>query len=44
MAGLVKAKKYDFKDTNMELVGSDVDRAVRSAVFHRCVSLLFHAV
>lgn len=29
MSGLVKAKKYDWKDSNMELVGSDEDRAVK---------------
>lgn len=29
MSGLIKAKKYDWKDSNMELVGSDEDRAVK---------------
>ena len=28
--GLIKAKKYDWKDSNMELVGSEEDRAVKS--------------
>lgn len=31
MSGLTKAKKYDWKDSNMELVGSDEDRAVKKA-------------
>lgn len=29
MAGLVKAKKYDWKDSNMALFGSDTDRQVK---------------
>ncbi|XP_071829544.1 gelsolin-like protein 2 [Apostichopus japonicus] len=29
MSGLVKAKKYDWKDSNMALVGTDTDRAVK---------------
>lgn len=29
MAGLVKAKKYDWKDSNLELFGSDLERNVR---------------
>lgn len=29
MSGLVKAKKYDWKDSNMALVGSDTDRQVK---------------
>ena len=29
-AGLVKAKKYDWKDSNMSMVGSDTDRSVKS--------------
>jgi len=28
MAGLRKAKKYDWKDSNMALFGSDTDRQV----------------
>ena len=28
MAGLVKAKKYDWKDSNLELFGSDLERNV----------------
>lgn len=28
--GLVKAKKYDWKDSNMVLVGSETDRKVKS--------------
>ncbi|GFS26214.1 gelsolin [Elysia marginata] len=31
MAGLVKAKKYDWKDSNMALFGSDTERAVKKA-------------
>lgn len=31
MSGLTKAKKYDWKDSNMELVGSNEDRAVKKA-------------
>lgn len=31
MAGLVKAKKYDWKDSNVALFGSDTDRAVKKA-------------
>ena len=30
LSGLVKAKKYDWKDSNMALVGSDTDRSVKS--------------
>ena len=29
MAGLVKAKKYDWKDSNLALFGSDVEKNVR---------------
>lgn len=29
MTGLVKAKKYDWKDSNMALVGTDTDRSVK---------------
>lgn len=29
MSGLIKAKKYDWKDSNMELFGSDLDRQVK---------------
>ena len=28
MAGLVKAKKYDWKDSNLALFGSDTERKV----------------
>ena len=28
MAGLVKAKKYDWKDSNLALFGTDVERGV----------------
>ena len=28
MSGLVKAKKYDWKDSNLELFGSDLERNV----------------
>ena len=28
MAGLVKAKKYDWKDSNLSLFGSDLERNV----------------
>ena len=29
MAGLVKAKKYDWKDSNLALFGTDTERNVR---------------
>ena len=29
MAGLVKAKDYDWKDSNVALIGSDLDRSVK---------------
>jgi len=29
MAGLVKAKKYDWKDSNLEMFGSDTEKKVR---------------
>ena len=29
MAGLMKAKKYDWKDSNMALFGSDTERQVK---------------
>ena len=29
MAGLVKAKEYDWKDSNVALIGSDLDRSVK---------------
>lgn len=32
MAGLVKAKKYDWKDSNLALFGSDTEKQVSSAV------------
>ena len=32
MAGLVKAKKYDWKDSNLALFGSDTERNVRFVV------------
>ena len=35
MAGLVKAKKYDWKDSNIANFGSDTDRKVRSACRER---------
>ena len=28
-SGMVKAKEYDWKDSNMALFGSDTDRAVK---------------
>ena len=31
MAGLVKAKEFDWKDSNMAMVGSDEDRSVKKA-------------
>ena len=31
MAGLVKAKEYDWKDSNVALIGSDLDRQVKKA-------------
>jgi gelsolin len=31
MAGLVKAKKYDWKDSNMALFGSDTEKQVKKA-------------
>lgn len=30
MSGLVKAKKYDWKDSNLALFGSDTEKNVRS--------------
>lgn len=30
MAGLVKAKKYDWKDSNLALFGSDLERNARA--------------
>ena len=30
MSGLVKAKKYDWKDSNMALFGSDTEKKVKS--------------
>jgi gelsolin len=30
MAGLVKAKKYDWQDSNLALFGSDLERNVTS--------------
>ena len=35
MAGLVKAKKYDWKDSNLALFGSDTERNVSSLVYTR---------
>lgn len=29
MAGLVKAKKYDWKDSNLALFGSDLEKNVK---------------
>lgn len=29
MSGLVKAKKYDWKDSNIALIGSDTDKQVK---------------
>ena len=33
MAGLVKAKKYDWKDSNLALFGSDLERKVNRIYF-----------
>ena len=33
-AGLIKAKKYDWKDSNMALFGSDTERQVKSKSSH----------
>ena len=33
-AGLIKAKKYDWKDSNMALFGSDTERQVKSKSGH----------
>ena len=44
MAGLVKAKKYDWKDSNLALFGSDTERKVSHVVEARaqkCYSSLF---
>ncbi len=30
MSGLVKAKKFDWKDSNLALFGSDTDKQVRT--------------
>jgi len=30
VVGLVKAKTYDWKDSNLELFGSDLERKVKS--------------
>ena len=30
MSGLVKAKKYNWKDTNLALFGSDTEKSVKS--------------
>ena len=32
MAGLVKAKKYDWKDSNLSLFGSDLERNVSGSL------------
>ena len=40
MAGLVKAKKYDWKDSNLALFGSDTEREVSLPYGARSVSLL----
>ena len=32
MAGLVKAKKYDWKDSNLALFGSDLEKNVRPSL------------
>ena len=41
MAGLVKAKKYDWKDSNLALFGSDTERQVRWMEY---VSRLLHEI
>ena len=35
IAGLVKAKKYDWKDTNLALFGSDTEKQVKSKSFQQ---------
>ena len=36
MAGLVKAKKYDWKDSNLALFGSDTERKVGHVIEWNC--------
>ena len=38
MTGLVKAKKYDWKDSNLALFGSDTERNVSSLLHSKKIS------
>ena len=40
MAGLVKAKKYDWKDSNLALFGSDTEKNVRALALLICVHVI----
>ena len=41
MTGLVKAKKYDWKDSNLALFGSDTERNVSSLLHSKKISKWF---
>lgn len=41
MTGLVKAKKYDWKDSNLSLFGSDTERNVSSLLHSKRISKWF---
>lgn len=40
MAGLVKAKKYDWKDSNLALFGSDTERQVVYIYYDMAATIL----
>ena len=42
MAGLVKAKKYDWKDSNLALFGSDLEKNVRRYIMHSRTAAVLH--
>ena len=40
-SGLRKAKKYDWKDSNMALFGSDTDKKVKSMYIYHTMYMMF---
>lgn len=43
LSGLTKPKKFDWKDSNLELFGSDVERKIKSRNYRKTMKLGFWA-
>lgn len=44
ITGLVKAKTYDWKDSNMALFGSDLERQVKSELIVLCFTISYFRI